>query len=135
MRPLEMTSAPARRIADTNGPAQVFSYSSTATALPGWTRSAASLQVVVVQQTGLDPREDGQVQRAVPVEVGHRRSCVAAVCLSLHHPQVEDLDDPAIDEVEQGPQPLSLELPIGELNRQVVDRTDVHRAHRRLLCS
>jgi hypothetical protein len=60
-------------MAETNGPAHVFSYTSSPTALRLDERGGFA-HIVIVEQTRLDSVEDREIERAVSVQVRDRHS-------------------------------------------------------------
>ena len=112
------------RRAETNGPAQVFSYSSMATAFPAPTSEALSARSSSSSRPDSTPANTARSSSPSP-----SRSVISTAVNAVlgHHgdPQVEDPDDPALDEVDQRRQRLALELRSGELHGQVVDGSHV----------
>jgi hypothetical protein len=77
------------------------------------------------------PLEHGQVQLAVPVEVGDGHAPHRPVQLLLDKDQVDDPDDPPVDQVDQHGQALAGHAAARELDHQVVDRAHLVELFRR----
>ena len=81
--------------------------------------------VVVVQQTGREAREQGEVELSVTVEVGDRQGVDDTGGILGDEREVEDADDPAVVQVKQDREAFPGHLVAGELDDDVVDGSDL----------
>jgi hypothetical protein len=65
--------------------------------------------------------EDGKIEQPVTVEIRDVGRCEAPVLLPLDESQVEDSDDPPIDQIDQNSETLASQFRLGKLKSQVID--------------
>ena len=86
--------------------------------------------LALVEQARPDALERREVQLAVSVEVGELHHGEAPVLADHRHDQVEDADDAAVREVDEGVEPLTSHVRARYLDGEIVDRSYVHLRHR-----
>ena len=122
MRPLATSWPPERRTALAKGAAQVFSKTSRAAEVPGSKAPAASSMSSSESSPGSGALEDHQL-RHLATEVGDLQPGDGAVLGLGDEGEVEDPDQPAVDQVDQVGRHLAVGLAARPLDQQVVDRS------------
>ena len=89
-----------------NGVAQRFSKIRMPAEAPGSMTDAASTKSLSSSRPDT-PLEDRQVERPVPVEVAQLDRLERAVLVPVDEHEVEDADDPPVDQVHQDREPLA----------------------------
>src|SRR5262249_5324451 len=90
----------------------------------GLERSAGLVEVVLRQDAGGRTFELREIELAVAVEIGDRDPADAPGLLLLHEGEVDDADEPALDEVDEDAESLPGRLCVrGPLDDEVIDRT------------
>lgn len=82
-------------------------------------------EVVLTDESGGHPLEDGQIELTVTGEVGDLQSAHGAVLLLPHERQVEDADQATVHEIDQEGQTLAGHSVARKLHDQVVDRSQL----------
>ena len=80
-------------------------------------------EVALVEQTRRRTLEDREVELAVAVDVAQLERPHRAVGVAGDEHEVEDADQPAVDEVDEDREPFAGHLVAGELDDQVADRS------------
>src|SRR5262249_13542348 len=85
------------------------------------------VEVALVEQARRGTFEDREVE--VAVDVAHVDDFERTVVTAAHEEEVEDADQPAVDEVDQDREPFTRHLASWELHDQIADRS-----HRGIIC-